>query len=349
MGTVVKNKSFKKPFVRKLSFFLLILLGLFVVGVSGYMLIEKWRFIDAIYMTVITVSTVGFKEALDLSEAGKIFTIFLIILSFISVAMIFSMLTNSILGGEYKQYLKFLRMERKINAMHNHTIICGFGRVGKQVVEDLSAKGKSLIVLDIQFTEQHTNEFQNSGILFIEGDATDEKTFENLRMDEAESVISCLPKDADNVYVTLITREISKKIKIISRASHQQAVSKLKSAGANHVIIPDAIGGSHMASLITNPDVIEFMDLIRLEGSEGNNIEAIDFENLPANFHYAKLGEIDVKSKTGVTIIGFKSASGEYIINPDSDLEIKPNSTLFVLGNSSQIKRMNDLCQISEG
>lgn len=336
----MKVKHPKNPFIKKILFFTSSLGLLLLFGIVGYMLIEGWSILDSTYMTVITVATVGFSEVNGLSPEGKIFTIFLIIFSFLSVAFVISNLTNSILGGEYNSYLREIKRYKSLKKMKNHVIVCGFGRVGKQVAEDLLLQKLQVVVIDSN-ADKIDNSKYSTDIVFFKGDATQDETLLLAGIEEASSLIACMPKDADNVYTVLTARELNPSLKIVSRASQHEAISKLKSAGSTHAIMPDAIGGSHMASLITSPDVIAFMDSIRAEGKEGVNVEGIAFDQFPEEYQYKQIGDFETKSETGVTIIGYKTPSGEYLINPNCELKMVPNSTLFVLGNPKQIDAMN--------
>lgn len=331
---------FNYSIFKRVYFFILLMVLITAIGTIGYMLIEKWGFVDSIYMTIITMSTVGFKEVHDLSFEGKIFTTFLIITCFGIFAYAISNVTKYIVGGEYKVYLREYRIIKKINKMENHIIICGFGRVGKQVAKDLSKYGRQFII--IERDETVIEEFQKEpNYTFLLGDSTNDETLLNANISKANAIITCLPKDPDNIYVVLAAREINQKFPIIARATESSAVSKLKLAGATNVIMPDSIGGSHMASLVINPAVTEFMDCINTQGHKGVNIDIISFEQLPAEFQNTTIGELDAKRKTGISIIGYKTIGGEYIINPDLDLKIIPNSQLFVLGTPEQIEKMN--------
>lgn len=341
MKNLLENlKLFKRVYI-----FLGIIISIVTVGTIGFMFLENWSFLDAFYMTVITTATVGFEETHKLSTNGKLFTIFLIIISFGTFALAISSITKYIMGGDYKINLKQYRTNKQLNTMENHVVICGFGRVGKQVAEDLHSKNTPLIIID-----NNEEEFEKSHLVsnyvFIKGDSTDDEILASANLGKAIAVISCLPKDADNLYVVLSAREFNKSLKIISRATHSTSVSKLKLAGADNVIMPDSIGGTHMASLIANPDVVEFLDSIRSQGNEGVNIESIAFNELPTEYQFKKLKDLKVlkiRTITSVTIIGYKTADGKYIINPTGEEEIVPHSKLFVLGTSSQIKHLNEL------
>jgi len=337
---------FKSRFFKSIYFFVGLLLAILVAGTAGFMLVEGWGFIDSMFMTIITVSTVGFREVHPLSNGGMIFTAALIILSFGTFAFAIKSITNFLAGGEYRLYINEKKMMKEFDKLNKHVIICGFGRVGMQVAEDLKAHGTRFVV--IENNEEVIKEFEGfPGYLFLKGDSTLDENLLKARIENAKALICCLPKDADNLYVVLSAREIKNSLFIVSRASNQSTVNKLKIAGAQNVIMPDAIGGSHMASLISNPDVMEFLDIIRVQGYNGANIESISFNELPDQFKNKTIGQLEAKRLTGVTIIGFKTPNGEYLINPDYEIEVVPQSKLFVLGNPSQIEKLNHLFGIS--
>ena len=337
---------FKSRLFKNIYFFVGLLLTVIFVGTAGFMLIEGWGFVDALFMTMITISTVGFGEVQPLSSIGKLFTSFLIISSFGTFAFAIKSITNFLAGGEYRRYVNEKRIMKQFEKLHHHVIICGFGRVGRQVAEDLKAHGTSFLVIENnEETISEYNEYE--GYLFLKGDSTLDENLLRANIGKAKALICCLPKDADNLYVVLSARELKKNLFIVSRASNQSTVNKLKIAGAQNVIMPDAVGGSHMASLISNPDVMEFLDIIRVQGYKGANIESISFNELPDQFKNMTIGQLEAKRLTGVTIIGFKTPDGEYIINPDYEIEVVPQSKLFVLGNPAQIEKLNHIFGIS--
>jgi voltage-gated potassium channel len=245
-------------------------------------------------------------------------------------------------GGEYKLNLRDYRVMLKMRKMENFVIICGFGRVGKQVAHDLKRSGQPFVIIDQDESTIGENELAE-GYIFIKGDSTNDDVLHAAGIRKARAIISCLPKDADNLYVVLTARESRKDILIISRATQSSALTKLKIAGSDHVIMPDSIGGSHMASLISSPDVVEFIEAIKLEGQMGANIESISFNELPEEFRNKTIGQLEAKRLTGVTIVGYKTPEGEYIINPDYEIIVVPHSTLFVLGSEEQINKLNAL------
>ncbi len=330
----------------RVYYFLFLLLLITSGGTVGFMIIEGWNFVDSFYMTIITMSTVGFSEVNELSEYGKYFVAFLIISSFGTFAYAVTSITTYLVGGEYKRYFKVYKTMKELNKLRGHIIICGFGRVGRQVALDLQAHGTEFVIIEKEegILDQ-VKELED--FLFLHGDSTDDEVLKQAGIEHARAVITCLPKDADNTYVVLAAREFKKNILIVSRASSTSAVSKLRMAGANNVIMPDSLGGSHMASLIANPDVMEFLDIIRVQGYKGANIESIAYDDLPSGMQDKTIGELDGQKITGVRIIGYKSPDGKYHINPADDIRVEPNSRLFVLGTTSQIRKVVEHFHIS--
>lgn len=326
-------------YFKKIYYFLALLILITSGGTIGYIIIEGASFVDAFYMTVITISTVGYGEVFELTSYGQIFTAFLIISSFGTFAYAISSLTRYVVGGEYRKYYREYRTMKESNKLNEHIIICGYGRVGKQVAEDLYSHGDSFVIIENDESIVNEEKFR-SDFLFLKGDSTSDETLQLAGVKRAKAIITCLPKDADNIYVVLAARECNKNILIVSRASYPTAVSKLKIAGANNVIMPDSLGGSHMASLISNPDVMEFLDLIRVVGYDGANIESIAYDEFPSNLRDRTIGELNETNISGAMIIGFKDTDGNYLINPDDGLKMEPGTRVFLIGSSDQIERL---------
>jgi len=332
-----------KLFSKVIYAFVLLLL-IIMVGTIGFMIVEGWTLLDAFFMTIITVSTVGFNEVNALSPEGQVFTSFLIITSFGTFAYAVSAITSYLVGGEYKQYFKEYKVIKEANKLENHVIVCGYGRVGKQSVVQLKAHNEMFAVLEnnLDIIAQHASD----SILFIDGDATQDEIWKIAGIERAKALITTLPSDADNLFVVLTAREINPNLKIISRASKSTSVRKLKIAGADNVIMPDSLGGAHMASLVVTPDVVEFLDHISIQGSAKINLEEIAFNELPLDLRNKTIAELNAYQLTGCTIIGFKGPEGDYVINPSPDTEIAPQAKLFVLGDPAQIKSLNQILGI---
>lgn len=333
---------FNLKFFKEIYYALATLLAIIFIGTLGFKLIEGYNVFEAFYMTIITVSTVGFSEVRPLSDMGRLFTAFLIITSFGIFAYAVSSITRYLVTGKYKNYFKDYRVNKAILNMKDHVIVCGYGRNGKQAVATLQAHKVPFIV--IEQNEAVVEEIRlSSDVIYMRSNATSEEVLIDAGIERARAMITTLPEDADNVFVVLTARSLNADLNIISRASELQTERKLKMAGANNVIMPDRVGGSHMASLVVTPDVMEFLDKISITGSADINLEEVEFKNIPASFRYKSFQELENQYQIGAKIIGYKTAAGEYIINPPEDLEFIPNSKLFVLGNAEQIRKLNSI------
>ena len=316
------------------------LVTVLVIGITGYMIIEGDRFIDALYMTVITISTVGFGEIHRLSQPGKIFTIFLIISSFTTYAYALTTISTHFFEGQLKYLLKGYKT-KSLKKMQNHIIICGYGRNGHQVARELKAFGHSFIIIDQN--KQELNADLDKMAAFIEGDATQDEVLLKANIKTARALITTLPIDADNLYVVLTARALNPALEIISRASSESSEKKLRMAGVDNVVMPETVGGAHMASLVARPDIIEFMDHVSVHGEDPTNLEEIICDQLPETAKSKTIYEIGIRRITGANIIGYKSPDGSYILNPTPDTKVIPGSKLFVLGTADQINKMKEI------
>ena len=316
---------------------------LLMVGVLGFMFIEGYDFFEAVYMTVITVTTVGFNEVKPLSFHGRIFTVFLILSSFGTFAYTITEVTKYVVDGEFRRLLLHIRVDRSIGKLKNHTILCGYGRNGKQAYQTLTENGVPCVVVE-KDKEIISELMENDKILYVEGDATHDEVLIRAGIKDARALISALPNDADNLFVVLTARVNNSNLKIISRASEDNSDTKLRHAGVDNVIMPDRVGGAHMAQLVVKPDVVEFIDMLTGQSSVHTHIEEISCKALPQSYFGMTIMELNVRKKWGANIIGFKTEGGEYVFNPSPDTQIQKGSKLFVLGTSTEISNMkNDI------
>lgn len=331
------RRVFRNKLQRAIGLLILILM----IGVFGYMILSDYTFVDALYMTVITISTVGFREVGVFGEEEKLFTVFLIGTSIFSFGYTVSAFTEYIVSGQLFQQLKLKKVQKKIEQLEGHTIICGFGRNGKQAMVKLNNYKKQFVI--IEKNEEIINAIDEKGILNVQGDATTDEILKRAGIDNASNLITALPSDADNLFVVLTARQLNQKCKIISRASSESSYSKLKIAGANNVIMPDKLGGDHMASLVVTPDVIEFVGRLTIEGETTANLEEISVNDLPNEYLKKTILDLDLRKKTGCTVIGFKAPNNNYVINPEASIELEKDSHLIVLGRPEQILKLREL------
>ena len=266
------------------------------------------------------------------------FTIFLILTSIIIFGYAVSAFSEYLVSGKLFEHFKHRRVEKQIGHLKGHTIVCGYGRNGKQAILKLSNYNRKFVV--VERSKEKIEALDVAGILNIEGDATLDETLQRAGIENAAFLITALPSDADNLFVVLTASQLNKKCIIISRASNESSYKKLKFAGANNVIMPDKLGGDHMASLVTTPDVIEFVDRLTIEGETTANLEEVAVNDLPEKYLNKTILDLDIRRKTGCTVIGFKNPDKNYIINPEADIKLVADSQLIILGRPEQIIKL---------
>jgi len=330
--------NFKKltPFGR----WLLMILAVGLFGVLGFMIIEGYDFFDALYMAVITITTIGYYEIQPLSTAGRAFNIIFIITSFTTFTYVLAKLTQSIANGELAYYFIKKRLMQDLEKINNHVIICGYGRNGQQAAKTLRAHKIPFVNIEKNAEAMKEHKHADASLVYLAGDATDDELLMRAGVNKARAVLITLPEDADNVFIVLSAKSMNPNIHIISRASNQGATAKLYKAGANSVVMPDLIGGTHMATLVSKPDVIEFIDFLSGEDGESIHIEAVGYNKLPQAIRDKTLKQIMDWKKTGVNCIGVKDENGKFCINPSEETIITKGMKVIVLGTKDQIAEM---------
>ncbi|GAB1454163.1 potassium channel protein [Draconibacterium sp.] len=318
-----------------------VLVSLIVVGTVGYRLIEGWEIIDCLYMTIITIATVGFKEVGPLSTGGKIFTMALIVTSLGSLAYVGTSIARFVFDGDLTNYIKTYKVDKKIAKLKNHVIIVGYGRNGEQAAIELTEHGVEFVIIDKRDTVISRIR-EDRELLYIKGDATHEEVLEQARIYDARALIATTPNDADNVFVVLTARSMNPGMTVISRASEMGSQMKLKRAGATNVIMPERIGGQRMAKLVHQPDVVEFLEYILLQKTQDVNLEEVSCRNLSQQYVGKSIQDLKVREVSGANIIGIKTGGARYIFNPDPKMIVSRNDQLFVLGSPGQIKKMKE-------
>jgi len=333
-----KSKGWRKVYI-----LIILLILLVLTGTIGYHLIEHYTFLEALFMTIITIATVGFNEVHPLSSEGMIFTVFLIVFGFGIFAYVFASFTELLIEGVVYNYFKIRKMQKKIDKLKEHVILCGYGRNGKQVTLELIEHKIPIVVIENDPAQVELLKEMDE-VLYIEGDATQDEVLINSGIERASSLIASLSSDAQNVFLVLTARELNPKIKIISKASDEAAMIKLQRAGANNVIMTEKIGGRRMARLVAKPDIVEFIDY--LTNSPNNNtviLEEVSLEHITDYLNGRTLREFEKFNDTGVKIIGIKIQNKSFIINPLPETVITPRDKLFVLGTKRQIKQLYNL------
>lgn len=320
----------------------LFLVGDLVIGVLGFTAIEGYSFVDALYMVVITISTVGYTEVQPLSEAGKIFSAIYILLNGGLIAYILAVFSYQVIQGEIFKKMYSQSIEKQIKQLSNHVIICGYGRYGKEVSAHFKNHGIDYLIIDHDPTTIENIKNDDEHILFIEGDATHDEALFAANIQKARALISALPDDAENVFTVLTARQLNPKINIISRAINPKSREKIKLAGADHVIMPDQIGGFYMATLVTKPDAVEFFSFITNKQMGDIGFEEIAYESAPSKCKNVSIKDLTIRKTTGANIIGYKDANGVYHVNPKPDVQLIPGSSFIILGNQQQLDALRE-------
>ena len=293
-------------------------------------------------MTTISITTAGFNEVRPLSDEGRLFTVFLLLTSWATFAWVITRITQFVVTGEINQYFKTRKNMKAVTELNHHVILCGFGRNGQQAARTLKNHNMDFVVIEKEKESLEKALPFFPELVYLIGDGTDDDLLKKAGIEKAIALITALPVDAHNVFIVLSARGLNQKLQIISRASEESSYPKLRKAGADNVIMPDKIGGSHMATLVSKPDVIEFMDFLSSEDGESVNMESVPYELLPPSIKDKPLKVVMEWNKTGVNCLGIKNREGKFIINPPDETLVTEGCKVIVFGTRSQIADMKN-------
>jgi voltage-gated potassium channel len=327
--------------LRRLIWSIGALVAIVVIGVIGYMVIEGWSFLDAIYMTITTITTVGFREVHPLSSAGRIFSIILIIGGVGGALYVLTTLMGYILEGQFGITMGRRRMKNRIAKLKDHFILCGYGRVGQEIAKVFSEDGAPFVI--IANNEEHIAKAEKDGYLYIFGDATSDEVLKEAGIERAHGLVAAVGSDTDNTFITLSAREVHPDLFIEARSSGSEAESKLRRAGADRIISPHAIGGRRMAMLALRPAVVDFIDTVTY--GRGRELE---LENVDVASDSPLIGRnmAQARSQDGITVLAMRKKGGKLLANPPGEEIIEEGDRLIVIGTK---KRLAALESIFEG
>jgi voltage-gated potassium channel len=311
-----------------------------VAGVVGYMLIEKWSFLDSVYMTLITLTTVGFGEVHQLSRGGQIFTIILIIFGVGTVFYIFASINTYIFEGHVRALLEKRKLEKRIQGTKGHLILCGFGRIGSQVAQMLDDQKVPLVVVDNN--PQHAELLDKAEFAYVIGEATEEETLLKAGLKRAEGLITCLPSTAANLYVTMTARELKPDLFILARAEDERDEVRLRKAGADHVVQPNRLGARRMAMAVIRPTVTDFIDQTFHDPSFNLQMEELPVQP-GATLKDVTLQESGIRQKLDLIVVAIKKPDGQMFYNPSPKALIEVGDTLIALGPRGNLPRLGAL------
>ena len=324
------------PVMQRFRFAVLTLLGVILAGMAGYVVIEGWSPFDALYMTVITLATIGYGEVKTLSPAGRAFTMVLIVGGLTTGALMGATFVELVLTALLSDLVRKRRMERKVSHLSGHYIVCGWGRMGQEISEQFQRKRVPFVVIELNGEKcQHIAE---RGMLAVQGDASDDATLKAAGVELAAGLISVAPSDAHNIFITLSARALNKQLYIVARSIYDQDVHKLELAGANRVVSPYVIGARRIATAVFRPAVCDFLESEVLE-----NDAAWDVEELPvtAALIGKTLREAAIRERCGCTVLAIREAATQrFAGNPSPDARLNDGDILIVVGTTAQLKAL---------
>src|SRR5215212_5369986 len=314
-----------------------------VIGTLGYMLFDGWSFLDALYMTIITIGTIGFEEVHDLDNdtIGRIWTMILIISGVGALGYATTSLVALAVEGTVRGYFRERRMRREIGKLNNHYVLCGYGRVGRQVAEEFARDDVPFVVIEQK--PETVEECLANGYLAILGKASDDVILEEAGVRRAKALVAAVDSDADNVFVVLSARKVNPNLHVVARASSDESAAKLEMAGADRTLSPYAVGGRRLASLATQPLIVDFLDVVT-RGEKGIEFRLEEF-GVPKESPLANhtIGELQIGEKTGAMVLAIRTSEGKFDTTPSAQDEIHPGDTLIVLGTNDQVTRLEAL------
>lgn len=316
--------------MRRLSRVALAFLLVALAGTAGYMLLG-FGFLDALYQTVTTITTVGFREVHPLTATGQVFTMVLILFGAGTVFYMFGVLLEALIEGHLRHHLERRRMDRRIDRMRGHIIVCGWGRVGRSTAQYLQNLGKTVVVVDRDPERLRDIEFP-----YILGDVTDDSVLAAAGIEHAKALIAALDSDADNVYVTLSSRALRSDLVIIARARTEASKAKLHRAGADRAVNPQLIGGRRMAAFALQPNVAEFLDVVMHEDSLEYRIEEIAIRT-GSPLVGRSLTDTALRRSTGALLLALRTPAGRFVANPTDETPLPAGTILIVLGTPTQL------------
>ncbi len=327
---------------QRLRIALLLLLGVLIVGMVGFHFIEGWTYFDGLYMTVITMTTVGYGEVHSLSHAGRLFTIFLILGSVLAGSLLIATATQAMIEFELGNYLGRRRMEKEIAKLKDHYIICGAGRVGRTVARQFRTRGVPCLIIERDASRAQWAQQEN--FLLVIGSGATEETLREAKIDVARGLVSAVTSDADNLYIVLTASGMRPDLKIIARASEEEAIPKLLRAGASQVVSPYHFIGHRIAQLLLRPNVLDFIDTAF--GSERMDMQIEEVLVGPTSSLDGKtLAGSDLRNRTGAMILALKHAEGPSALdfNPPPDVIIHAGDHLIAIGSADHLRKLEVL------
>ncbi|BAQ60047.1 potassium channel protein [Geminocystis sp. NIES-3708] len=319
----------------------MVLGGVFITGTLWFWLVEKWSLIDSAYMTIITLSSVGFGEVNPLDDRSRLFTIVLILMGIIVIGYLVNRITEAFLQGYFRESIRLRQKRNVIDKLSNHYILCGYGRTGNHVAREFAAEGISFIIIDSDLDE--LEKAQQQGYLVLQGDATLDEFLILAKIETAICIVAALSSDADNLYTVMSAKALNPDIRAIARASTEEAVKKLERAGADTVVSPYITGGKRLAAAALRPQVMDFVDGIFAGGEKSFYLEEclLNEDNCPCIGQ--TLAQTQLRAKSGALVVAIRRHDGTLVVGPMGDFILEAGDSLMSMGTAEQLRTLNNI------
>lgn len=319
-------------------------IALFCVALFGtlwYRFVEGWSWSDSVYMTIITLATVGYGETNPLGHRGRLFTISLILMGVVSIGYIVNRFTEAVIQGYFQEGFRVSQRRRFVDSLNEHYILCGFGRTGRQIAKEFNSEGIPFVTVDFQ--GEAVQEAVEMGYLAVQGDATLDETLLKVGIERAICLVAALPSDAENLYTVLSAKTLNPQIRAIARASAEEALTKLTRAGADAVVSPTLTGGRRMAAAALRPQVLDFMDGVLTGADRPFYLEEflIDAESCPLAGQ--TLRKAQLRSQSGALVLAIRRSDGNLIAGPTGETQLLAGDLLICMGTAEQLRLLNQI------
>lgn len=310
------------------------------IGTLGFITIEGYSFIEALYMTVLTISTVGFGEVRPLSTGGRVFISIFMMVNIAVIAYALAAFSYYVIEGKFFEEMEKTWMQSRVDKLEDHTILCGFGKYGKEIARHLLLHDQRFVVVEQKLSKLESEEFD---VPYVIGDATEDETLVRAGVHRARGLITALSDDSDNLFIVLSAKDLNPRMQIVSRAHQERSREKMKKAGASHVIMPEQIGGFYMATLISKPGAVEFFSYVTNELASDIGFEEVRYDQLPEVLRGQSIKHINFRTSSGVNVIGHRLANGKYVVNPGPEAALSPGESFITVGSQPQLLALRKL------
>ena len=321
----------------------LVLAAIFVFAMLGYRFLGGYDWIHAIWMVVITISSVGYGETSAVTDQVRVLSIVVIVLGMSAAMYTVGGFIQLMLEGEIQTAMGMRRTTREVQRLTGHVIVCGFGRIGEMLARDLQRKKQPLVVIESDATR--IAEANQQGFLVLSGDAMEEEVLVNAKLKEAKTVVTALPNDAANVFITLTARNLNPEVQIVARAEHPTTEKKLRQAGANRVVMPAVTGATQMSRMITRPSTADLMELLTESSFDDTEMDEITIHK-SSKLAGKTVASTAARSKHGVLVIAVKKPDGSMVFNPGAEYVFVDEDTVIVMGGTEDIERFRRECEV---